>query len=167
MSKRATSSEGPSGGHNQVTFGPYAVAKGSLVAFLIFCLGSLAFALFSGASGPAFDPDASGANPFGVWAMAVAAAFAGSLFFCVPLAIGLGMLLRRVTRQSVHVAAFFLFFGLLAAVPSIATFEPGDAPAALGIALAIGTLAAIGRASVIGNVYLTDTTTTPEPAHAS
>ncbi|GAA4366815.1 hypothetical protein [Paeniglutamicibacter cryotolerans] len=162
MSRRATSTGAPVANRHLVAFGPYAVAKGWLVSFLLFCLASLGYLLCSTAFGAAAGADSSTVSLLGTWATA----FAGSLLLCVPLAIGPGMPLRPLARQSLHRVAFFLVFGLLAIAPFISRHEPKDTWAVLSIALAAGSLAVIGRASVLGNIYLTDTTTTPEPAHA-
>lgn len=163
MSRPATATPGTTASRTRVTFGPYAVTKGAAVSFLLFALGSLVIALWPSAP---TGPDELTLSPLGVWLLTLALGFAGSLFLCIPVAIGLGMALRPVTRQALHVLAFFVTFGLLATAPFLATGESDDIGSILILGLVAGALAAIGRASVIKNVYRTENITTPEPAHA-
>lgn len=165
MTKQNEPTQAPAARRSRVTFGPFALIKGTLISFALFALGSLVFALTSRSADPVTGGEYSETNPLGIWFMAVAGAFAATLFVVIPLAVGLGLLLRPVARQSLHIMAFFLVFGLLAMAPFIATFERGDTGTVLLIGLIAGSLAAIGRLSVIKNVYL-NTTTTPEPADA-
>ncbi|WP_394251230.1 hypothetical protein [Arthrobacter pityocampae] len=117
----------------RVTFGLGAVAVGFLVGLATL---ALAFALSWGPAAP------------GVFLLALAYGLGVGTITGLPLGVGLGLLLRPVANQWVHVGVFFAAFTLVSFAvitllsPSRVLLE------SLPIALIIGGAGALARASV-------------------
>ncbi|MHA7240916.1 hypothetical protein [Arthrobacter sp. TMS1-12-1] len=121
------------GPRHRVTFGPGAVAVGFLVGLVTL---ALAFAV-------PWGPQAPGVFLLALWYGAGIGILTG-----LPLGVVLGLLLRPVVNQWVHVGVFFAGFAaaafLIATLLSPSTLL-GDS---LPTALVIGGAAALARASV-------------------
>lgn len=144
---------GPAAG--RVVLGNYGLIKGVLVAGGLWLAAATALFIVLSVQEPAEPaPDVS---LFGLW-LYLMALFGGlSLLVGFPVGVVLGLLLRPVRRQWIHVAAFF---ALPAAVLwAVFGFDPfgGAAAASIGIA------AAVGRLSVCRNVLISP----PVPAAGS
>lgn len=123
---------GPAPSRHRVTFGPGAVAVGYLVGVATL---AVAFAL----------PWGSGAG--GVLLVALAYGIGIGLITALPLGIALGLLLRPVRSQAVHVAAFFGVFAVVAFVISAALSPSTVLADSLPMALVVGGAGALARAS--------------------
>ncbi|WP_434995827.1 hypothetical protein [Arthrobacter sp. Ld5] len=118
---------------HRVTFGVRAVAVGFLVGLVTL---ALAFAA-------SWGPDAPG-----VFLLALLYGVGVGVITCLPFGIVLGLLLRPVANQWVHVGVFFAGF-TLASFAVIALLSPSRVfLESLPIALIIGAAAALARASV-------------------
>lgn len=96
------------------------------------------------------EPKQSGSevNPFGMWLFAMTMFGGLSLLVGIPVGLVLGLLLRPVRRQWIHVAVFF-------AVPSALLWAVfGFDPFGALVGLSVGTAAAAGRLSVCRDVAL-------------
>lgn len=121
-------------GAQRVTFGPFALLVGTGVTHLLLVL-VIAVTLHSESAWHTFT-------------MAVMTAIAGiplAVIGCV-LALALGLALRSMGNQILHVTAFFGTFALLSAL--ITLIAGGGGLGALLTGAVIGTAAAVGRASV-------------------
>jgi hypothetical protein len=127
---------------HRVTFGFGAFVVGFLVAISVFAMGALLLALLGG--------------PL-TWTQLVSAAllalvvglYAGGvgLVIGVPIAFVLGLLLRPVANQWLHVLAFFAVM-TTASFLILISLSSGDPLGTLELAALIGLTAAIGRLSV-------------------
>lgn len=118
----------------RVTFGPFALLVGTCVTHFLIAAGVGLAAIWS-------SPDA-------VFIYFLIAALYGIPLTAIafPLALILGLLLRPVANQVLHIAAFFAVFAILSG--AVIHLASGGDPAALALAPMIGTAAAAGRASV-------------------
>ncbi|WP_146069612.1 hypothetical protein [Arthrobacter sp. B0490] len=127
------SPEDRSPGRRRVTFGPGAVAVGFLVGLTVL---ALAFASSWGAEAPR------------VFLLALWYGVGIGLVTGLPLGIVLGLLLRPVSNQWIHVAIFFVGFAMTAFLVT-ALLSPSTLPRdSLPTALVIGGAAAMARASI-------------------
>ena len=132
---------------SRIVLGNLALIKGWFVATALW-LGAatavyIAAAIFVGRGEP--PPDI---NAFGFWLVLMVWGGAGALLLGGPLALVLGLLLRPVRRQWIHVAVFF-------AVPAAILWAwagySTDLPV-MAFVLSVGAAAALGRLSVRGDV---------------
>ncbi|NJC21120.1 hypothetical protein BJ994_000196 [Arthrobacter pigmenti] len=139
------------GGAHRVTFGPKALIVGT-------ALTHLQLAVLMGAL-------LGDGHPYAAFMM-----FLLSGLFGLPIAalgcfiaLALGLALRPIANQGVHVLAFF---AALTLVPAVILLLAGLGFAAIAAGLIIGTAAAIGRASVwkLVTVHPAKPTTTEHPA---
>lgn len=127
---------------HRVTFGFGAFVVGFLVAISVFALGALFLALLGG--------------PLS-WAQLVSASllalvvglYAGGVGLVIgaPIAFVLGLLLRPVANQWLHVLAFFLVMTTVSFL-ILVSLSSGDPLGTLELAALIGLAAAVGRFSV-------------------
>lgn len=121
------------GGAHRITFGPFALLVGTAVTHV----------LLAAVVGLTFGAE-SAWHAFSVAVMAAILGIPISVAGC-GVALVLGLALRRIAHQGLHVAAFFGVFALLAA---LITLAGGSGPGALLMGAAVGVAAAAGRASV-------------------
>lgn len=131
-------------GSGRVVLGNYALIKGLAVATGLW-LAAATFLyvvlLFQGQEQPGSD-----FNPFGLWLFMMVVFGGLSLLVGVPMGLVLGLLLRPVRRQWIHVAVFF-------AVPSAVLWAVfGFDPFGGVVGLSVGIAAALGRLSVCRDV---------------
>jgi hypothetical protein len=127
---------------HRVTFGFGAFVVGFLVAIFVFTLGALLLTLVGGpVNGHQLASAALLALVVGLYAGGV------GLVVGVPIAFVLGLLLRRVANQWLHVLAFFLVM-TAASFLILVSLSSGDPIGTLELAALIGLAAAIGRLSV-------------------
>ena len=99
------------------------------------------------------QPGAGETSPFRMWLFMMVAFGGLSLLVGIPLGLVLGLLLRPVRRQGIHVAVFF-------AVPAALFWAAlGFGSAAAVIGLSVGAAAAAGRLSVCRDIEIV-----PSPA---
>lgn len=139
-------------GARRVTFGPLALLTGTGVTHL----------LLATAVGVSFG----WSTPWVTFSFVMLAAIMGipfSVFGC-GVALVLGLALRPVANQALHVAAFFGVFALLSAL--ITLLADGGGLGALAIGAATGAAAASGRASVwkLVTVHPEKAATSPHPS---
>lgn len=137
----------PVPGHHRVTFGLLAFAKGWAVTFAVWALITLGIGILGSlgaGNGAAVD----------YWGLLLMASLIVAVFIGTPVALIFGLLLRSVRRQWVHVAAFFLGFGILTFAVMQLTLPWTSLRMPLLYALTVGFCAAVGRASVIGDVVV-------------
>ncbi|WP_299169994.1 hypothetical protein [uncultured Arthrobacter sp.] len=122
------------GGARRVTFGPFALLAGAGITHL----------LLATAAGVGFG----WSMPWETFSFIALAAILGIPITVVGcgVALVLGLALRPVASQALHVAAFFGVFALLSAL--ITLMVGGGGLEALVTGAVVGTAAAIGRASV-------------------
>lgn len=126
-----------------VTFEPGAVAPGFLVGVTTL---SLAYIISIGpTSGFTWDdvPGMVGSFLLLLWWGAIVGVFTG-----LPLRIALGLLLRPVRNQWIHVAVFFIGFAVVSLLVLPRVLNPWAVPASLPIALVVGGAGALARAGV-------------------
>jgi hypothetical protein len=127
---------------HRVTFGFGAFVVGFLVAVSVFALGALLLTLAGGPlSWHQFASAALLALVVGLYAGGI------GLVIGAPIAFVLGMLLRPVANQWLHVLAFFAVM-TAASFLILVSLSSGDPLGTLELAALIGLAAAIGRFSV-------------------
>lgn len=119
---------------HRVTFGPFPLLAGSGVTHLLL---AIVFAASSG-TGSAW-------HAFTLTVITVILGLPLAIVGCV-LALILGLLLRPIGNQALHIGAFFGVFALLSIL--IVFLAGGGGMGTLATGAAIGTAAAVGRASV-------------------
>jgi hypothetical protein len=127
---------------HKVIFGPGAFAVGFLTAVAAFTVAVLAISL----AGTPYTRLHLSSTVFMAMVIFLYAAAIG-LVVGAPLAFALGMLLRPVRSQWLHVLAFFVVAGLAAWAIFLALYG-GDPLETLWFAAMMGLCAAIGRAAV-------------------
>jgi hypothetical protein len=133
------------GNHNprhKVIFGPGAFAVGFLTTVAVFSVAVLAISL---TGSPYGQLHLSSTVFMGLVVFLYAAAI--GLVIGAPIAFALGILLRPVRAQWLHVLAFFVVVGLAAWLIFLLLYG-GDPLETLWFAVMMGLCAAIGRASV-------------------
>ena len=146
LRRRYGGKERPS--HHRVILGRYAFIKGWLVAVGAWFAISLVLSIIDQLS----SPNSAALNFWGLM-LTIGLFFAAALG--APFALLLGMLLRPVRRQWVHVLAFAA--GLAALTwGTVALLAPGTGPLPAVLAAIAGTAAGIGRAAVIRDVDVYD-----------
>ena len=129
----------------RVVLGPHAFLKGWLVTFGAWALSTLLFSTISEIIGPN-----SGAVT--IWGFTMVVSLLVAIFIAAPLALVLSLLLRQMSNQWLHVAAFALVFAGLAAATT-ALILPGTGVAFPAIlAVVVGMAAGLGRATIIRDV---------------
>lgn len=137
----------PLAGHLRVTFGLFAFAKGWAVTYLTWAVLTLLIGIVSSIR-------AGEGTPVDYWGFVLMLSLIVAVFIGTPVALFFGFLLRVVRRQWVHVGAFFLGFSILTfavmqlAIPWTSLLMP------MVYALSVGFCAAVGRASVIRDVFV-------------
>ncbi len=135
MNNRYTPDDvGPAAPRNAVTFGPCAVAVGFLVGLVTL---ALAVSLAGG------FPGAPAIFLFALWYGFMIGVLTG-----LPLGVALGILLRRVRNQWIHVGVFFGCFAAVALLASPRLFPSQSVLENLPAVLVIGGAGALARASV-------------------
>lgn len=133
---------------SRIVLGNYELFKGIAVATGLWLAAATVIYIID-----LLQSSAGETSPFRMWLFMVVAFGGLSLLVGIPLGLGLGLLLRRVRRQGIHVAVFF-------AVPAAlfwAVFGFGSAAAVTG--LSVGAAAAAGRLSVWRDIEIV-----PSPA---
>ncbi|MCC3268742.1 hypothetical protein MUG94_16640 [Arthrobacter gengyunqii] len=134
---------------SRIALGNLALIKGWFVATALW-LGAVTVVYLLTSLDPfaARSEQASDINALGFWLMLMIWGGAGALLLGGPLAVVLGLLLRPVRRQWIHVAVFF-------AAPAAILWPwsefSTDLPV-LAFILSVGAAAALGRFSVRGDV---------------
>ncbi|WAP52058.1 hypothetical protein OL239_01655 [Arthrobacter sp. ATA002] len=132
------------GGNERVVLGNYGLIKGIAVSAGLWLAAATVLYVWLLFLEP--QPPGSDFNPFGMWLFLMAVFGGLSLLVGVPVGLVLGLLLRPVRRQWIHVAAFFAVpAGLLWAVFG---FDPFGGI----IGISVGLAAAAGRWSVCRDV---------------
>jgi hypothetical protein len=135
---------------HKVLFGPGAFAVGFLTTVAAF---SLAVLVISMAGSPYGGLHLSSTVFMGLVVFLYSAAI--GLVIGAPIAFALGLLLRPVRAQWLHVLAFFVVVGLAAWLIFLALYG-GDPLETLWFAAMVGLCAAVGRASVWKMVTVRD-----------
>lgn len=134
----------PSPKPGRVVLGNYGLIKGIAVATSLWLAGATVLYIVLLMQEPV--QPGSDVNPFGMW-LVMMAIFGGlSLLVAVPVGVVLGLVLRPVRRQWIHVAVFF-------AVPAAVLWAVfGFDPFGGLVGLSVGVAAALGRLSVFRDV---------------
>ena len=131
-------------GNVRVVLGNYGLIKGVAVAAGLWLAAATVLYVVLLLQEP--EQPGSEVNPFGMWLFLMVMFGGLSLLVGIPVGLVLGLLLRPVGRQWIHVAVFF-------AVPSVLSWAVfGFDPFGGALGLCIGTAAAAGRLSVCRDV---------------